>query len=85
MSDSRRLIRAVALLSPLLLAGCDTVQSLDFSKITSLWEKPDQQPPAVSLRVETSDNTRVPDGMQMDDLHAPFGAAPPTVTASNGP
>ncbi|HTQ12910.1 MAG TPA: hypothetical protein VMH86_03465 [Rhizomicrobium sp.] len=87
MSDSRRRVRALVVLSPLLLTGCDSVPSIDFSAIASLWDKPDPAQPrtAVALRASESDAAVPPEGMQMDDLKQPFGDAAPTVTAQNGP
>ncbi|HEX3674683.1 MAG TPA: hypothetical protein VHU87_10450 [Rhizomicrobium sp.] len=87
MSDSKRIIRTLLLLSPLLLSGCDTLDHLASLKLPSIdfpWDsKP--APTAVALRQDASDTAPAPDGMQRDDLRAPFGDTPSAVTAANAP
>ncbi len=83
-----RAIRVVLLLSPLvLLSGCETIEqikSVDLSAFTRLWDAPVKPAAAVALR-DVSDMALPPDGMQTDDLRAPFGDAPNAVTAANAP
>jgi hypothetical protein len=85
MSDSKRVIRTLLLLSPLLLSGCDTLDHLASLKLPSIDFPWDSKPVAVALRADTSETAPAPDGMQRDDLRIPFGNAPNTVTAANSP
>jgi hypothetical protein len=87
MSDSKRVIRTLLLLSPLLLSGCDTLDHLASLKLPSIDFPWNSQPAATTatLRTDASDTLPVPDGMQRDDLRAPFGDTPSTVTAANSP
>ena len=80
MSDSPRLLRTALLLSPLLLASCDTLDlaSLDLPSITMPWDTaapaPAAAPPA-ALREDVTETAAVPEGIQQDDWRAPFGGA----------
>ncbi|MGH6871970.1 MAG: hypothetical protein ACREHE_10745 [Rhizomicrobium sp.] len=86
MGDSIRIVRAIVLLAPLTLTGCDTMSSFDLSAITSLWDASSAPAPAAAaLRVEANDEVALPDGLQNDNLLQPFGDTPTTVTAANGP
>jgi len=75
MRDSLRTLRALLLLSPLLLAGCDTldVASIDLPKIDWPWAQPEDAPKTVTAARE-EEPVKAPDGMQTDDLRMPFGA-----------
>ena len=75
MSDSLRTLRALLLLSPLLLTGCDTVDfaAIDLPKIDWPWAQSDAAPKTVTA-LRDEEPTKVPDGMQTDDLRMPFGA-----------
>jgi hypothetical protein len=74
-----RIVRAMLLLSPLLLCGCASIDlsALDLSSIRMPWSDADNPvaPTAVALREDTSDTKPIPDGLQIDDLNVPFGEA----------
>jgi hypothetical protein len=86
MSDSKRRVRLLLVLSPLLLTGCDKLDlaSLDLPSITLPWDdaKPSTPPTIVALRADTVEIAQAPDGMQMDDWSAPFGAPSPVAASS---
>jgi len=70
----RFVFRVLLLSSPLLLSGCGAI---DLSSIDLPWENsasPPSAPTAVALRVDAGEVGQAPDGMQSDDLQAPFGA-----------
>jgi hypothetical protein len=76
-------LRALLLSSPLLLSGCG---ALDLSSIDLPWESSVQQPAAPTAVALRSDVSQTPDGMQREDLQAPFGmpesGAPPAARGS---
>lgn len=83
---TRSVFRVLLLSSPLLLSGCGAI---DLSSIDLPWENsaaPPAAPTAVALRVDAGEAGQAPDGMQTDDLQAPFGApesnAPPAQRGS---
>ncbi|HEY1632924.1 MAG TPA: hypothetical protein VGF56_16520 [Rhizomicrobium sp.] len=75
MGDSLRTIRALLLLSPLLLTGCDTMDFafIDLPKINWPWASADEAPKTVTAQRD-EEPAKIPDGMQTDDLRMPFGA-----------
>jgi len=70
---TRNVFGALLLSSAMLLSGCGAI---DLSSIDLPWESPAPQPAAptaMALRVDAGDAVPVPDGMQREDLQAPFG------------
>jgi hypothetical protein len=67
-------LRVLLLLSPVLLSGCGTIDlsSIDLPAIKLPWDKP-AAPQTVALRGDAAE-AAPPDGMQVEDLRAPFGA-----------
>jgi hypothetical protein len=68
---------ALLLLSPAFLSGCGSIDlpSINLSAIKMPWEdSAPKAPDAAALRGDAAVDP--PDGMQVEDLRAPFGAQP---------
>jgi hypothetical protein len=84
-----RVAKIAALTVPLLLAGCETVQEIKSFKLSDidmgfLWRhKSDDAAPVKTAEVAQPAPTEV-EGLQRDDLRAPFGAEPVAVASRDG-
>jgi hypothetical protein len=79
-------LRVLLLLSPSLLSGCATIDlsSIDLPAINLPWDKP-AVPETAALRGDTAEAAiNPPDGLQVEDLRAPFGGAPQTSASLTG-
>jgi hypothetical protein len=81
-------LRVLLLLSPALLSGCGTI---DLPSINLPWEDSTPKAPAIlattALRGDAGDTLATvnpPDGMQVEDLRAPFGTPPQTNASLTG-
>jgi hypothetical protein len=73
-------LRALLLSSPMMLSGCGAI---DQSSIDLPWQNSaplTATATAVALRGDAGDLGQAPDGMQREDLQAPFGAPESGVT-----
>jgi hypothetical protein len=75
--------RLVLLSATLVLSGCGTI---DLPSIDLPWETPAAKPLALdtaALRGDAGDSVAaLPDGLQVEDLRAPFGAPQPQTSAA---